>query len=216
MKTNDTFTDRDLLEVEEVARYLGVKQTTIYRWCREGQMGCFKIGKSWRIRPSAVEEFLREREQPATLVGQLRQFLDVPTGVIGIAQDTELLHRLDSSFLQVGEERGGLLVKFYGGEPATADELRRDFERHGLDVARLEDEGRMIFSNEKDPLQEREDALRRLVEQERERGREIWVSFDWVETADLESVLHQQQVLTKFVSEQRLAVKTALIEGAGR
>ena len=209
---DDAFSGKDLLEVEEVARYLGVKQTTVYRWCREDLIACFKIGKSWRIRPSAVEEFLRKREQPDTLIGQLRQSLDVPTSVIGIAQNTELLHRLDAAFLRVGEERGALLVKFHGGEPASVDELRKDFEAHGLNASRLEDEGRLVFSAEKDPLEERGDTLERLVEEERESGREVWVSFDWVESKNLESVLEQQRRLGEYVSGEHLAVKTALLE----
>lgn len=207
---NEAFSREDLLGVEEVAGYLGVKRTTIYRWCREGRMSCFKVGKSWRIRRSAVEEFLRESERSVTLVGQLRSFLDAPAGIIGLAQNTELLHRLDAAFLRVGAERGGALVKFYGGEPATADELRRDFERGGLAVSRLEQEGRLMFSAEQDPLKERETALRRLVE--RERGREVWVSFDWVEQVDLEPVLRQQQALMEFANRRKLVIKTALLE----
>lgn len=206
------FPERDLLEVEEVARYLGVKQTTIYRWCREGRMSCFKVGKSWRIRPSAVEEFLKERERPATVVGQLRQFLYVPSSTIGIAQNTELLHRLDAAFLRIGEERGALLVKFHGGEPDSVDELRGDFEDHGLDASRLEDEGRLIFSAEKDPLEEREDNLKRIIKQQQKNDGETWVSFDWVEDKDLESIMDQQQRLVNLVNEQRMVVKTALLE----
>lgn len=209
---DDIFSGKDLLEVEEVARYLGVKQTTVYRWCREGNMSCFKIGKSWRIRPSAVEEFLHEKESPNTLVGQLRQTLSVPTSIIGIAQNTDLLHRLDAAFLRIGEERGALLVKFHGGEPASVDDLREDFEAHGLDASRLEEEGRLMFSDEKDPLEEREDRLKQLVEEDKENGREVWVSFDWVEDKTLQTILEQQRRLREFVSDKRLAVKTALLE----
>jgi hypothetical protein len=45
--------------------------------------------------------------------------------VIALAETTELLHQLDAAFLQVAEARGGLLVKFHGGESTvTRDELR--------------------------------------------------------------------------------------------
>lgn len=206
------FSGRDLLGVEAVAEYLGVQHTTVYRWCREGRLACFKVGKSWRIRRGAVEEFVKRKERPATLAGQLRKFLDAPATVLGLAQNTELLHRLDAAFLQVGAERGGALIKFYGGEPATVEELRRDFERGGLDVSRLEDEGRLMFSAERNPLEERESMLRRLVEEQRENGREVWASFDWVENVDLESVLRQQQALMEFANRQRLSVKTAMLE----
>lgn len=211
-KIADPFSGKDLLEVGEVAAYLGVKQTTVYRWCRDGQMSCFKVGKSWRIRPSAVGDFLQAREQSSTFIGQLRRFLDAPTSVIGIAQNSEFLHQLDAVFLRIGEERGALLVKFHGGEPASADELRKDFEDHGLAASRLEDEGRLIFSAEKDPLKEREDTLKQLVEEQEENGREVWVSFDWVEKEDLDPVLEQQKRLMDLVNERRITIKTALLE----
>lgn len=212
MDSNDAFSGKSLLEVEEVARYLGVKETTVYRWCRDARIACFKIGKSWRIRPSAVEEFLQNRERRVTLHGKLKQFLNTPASIVGIAQNTDLLHRLDASFLKLGEERGALLVKFHGGEPSTVDLLRQDFEAHGLEASRLEREGRLIFSDEKDPLEEREEKLERLVEEERKEDGEVWVSFDWVEDKNLEAVLQQQNRLMKLVSRHRLTVKTALLE----
>jgi excisionase family DNA binding protein len=89
---------KDLLSAEDVAGYLGVGQVTVYRWCREGRLPCLKIGKSWRIRRTALEDFLRHGERSATLVGQLRSFLEVPDNVIGIAQNLDLLHRLDAAF----------------------------------------------------------------------------------------------------------------------
>jgi hypothetical protein len=104
-----------------------------------------KVGKCWRIRREALEDFLKQGERPATLTGQLRPFLAMPDNVLGIAQNQELLHRLDAAFLGVGEMRGGLLVKFTGGEPLSEAELRADLESKGLAVGRLEEEGRFRF-----------------------------------------------------------------------
>ena len=59
----------ELLGVAEVANYLGVGTVTVYRWCREGRLPCLKVGKSWRIRQEALEDFLSRGERPATLVG---------------------------------------------------------------------------------------------------------------------------------------------------
>src|SRR5919202_3052742 len=66
-----------LLSVEEVAEYLGVGPVTIYRWCREGRLPCLKIGKHWRVRRAALEDFLERSERPSALARELRLFLNV-------------------------------------------------------------------------------------------------------------------------------------------
>src|ERR671914_345014 len=132
--------DKDLLSAEDIAELMGVKETTVWRWCREGNLPCLKVGKHWRIRREALEDFLRRSEHATTLVGQLSSFLQVPDNVLAIAQNLGLLHRLDAAFFQVGEAQGGLLVKFYGGETHSEDELRAEFEQNGLEVGRLERE----------------------------------------------------------------------------
>src|ERR687893_1683725 len=120
--------ETELLGAEEVAGLLGVKQTTVYKWCKEGKLTCLKVGKHWRVRREALEDFLRRSERSTTLVGQLRSFLQVPDNVLAIAQNIDILHRLDAAFFQVGEAQGGLLVKFYGGGGYSGDELRARLE----------------------------------------------------------------------------------------
>jgi excisionase family DNA binding protein len=203
---------KDLLSAEDVAGYLGVGQVTVYRWCREGRLPCLKIGKSWRIRRTALEDFLRHGERSATLVGQLRSFLEVPDNVIGIAQTTTLLRRLDAAFFQVAEARGGLMIKYYGGETESVDKLRDEFKRNEFAVERLEDEGRFRFTAEHDPLGGREEVLRRLVAEEAAGGCTIWVSFDWVKEVDLDVALGQQEVLTEFIDTRQLVVKMGVLE----
>ena len=128
---------KHLLDVDDVAEYLGVEQSTVQRWCREGSIPAMKIGKEWRIRRDALALFLRRSERPITLVGQLRSFLEVPDNVIGIAQDHHLLRRLDSAFFRVGEAQAGLLVKFYDEEEESESGIRSDLEDDGLEVGRL-------------------------------------------------------------------------------
>jgi excisionase family DNA binding protein len=125
---------KHLLDVEDVAGYLGVEQTTVQRWCREGSMPAMKIGKEWRIRRDALDQFLRRSERPVTLVGQLRSFLEVPDNVIGIAENQCLLRRLDSAFFRVGEAQAGLLVKFHDEEMESESGVRADLEDDGLEV----------------------------------------------------------------------------------
>src|SRR3712207_9438584 len=98
----------ELLAAADVAGLIGVKETTVYKWCKEGKLPCLKIGKHWRIRREALEDFLKRSERPRTLVGQLDSFLRMPDNVLAIVQNIDLLHRLDAAFFQVGEARGGL------------------------------------------------------------------------------------------------------------
>jgi excisionase family DNA binding protein len=202
---------RELLGVAEVAEYLGVGTVTVYRWCREGRLPCLKAGRSWRIRREALEDFLRRGERPATLVGQLRGFLGVPDCVIAIAETPDLLHQLDAAFMQVGEARGGLLVKFHGGEAGSAEELRSALERNGLDAARLEEEGRLLMVAE-DPAEERKDGLRRILDGEARGGRTVWASFNWTKELDVDRALAQQGALTELADARQLVIKTAVLE----
>lgn len=206
--------DKDLLSVEDVAELMGVGKATIWRWCREGNLPCVKIGKHWRVRREALEDFLSGNERPATLVAQLRSFLQVPDNVLAIAQNHDLLHRLDAAFFRVGEAQGGLLVKFYGGEEHSEDELRAQLEKNGLQVGRLEREGRFLMRPEEDPLGGRGDELGRLVEEKAGQGRTVWASFDWTRQVDLDTALKQQERLTELVDAQQLVVKTATLEEA--
>src|SRR5918997_1436069 len=147
-----TARDKELLAATDVAELIGVKETTVYRWCKEGKLPCLKVGKHWRIRREALEDFLRQSERPRTLAGQLDSFLRVPDNVLAIAQNIDILHRLDAAFFRVGEARGGLLVKFYAGEEHSEGELLSDFEENGLQAGRLKRQGRLLMQAEEEPL----------------------------------------------------------------
>ena len=201
----------ELLGVEEVAEYLGLVPATVYRWCREGRLPCLKIGRNWRVRPEALEDFLENGERPKTLEGQLRDFLRVPDNVLAIVQNVEQLHLIDTLFFLVGEARGGLLVKFYGGEDSSGKKLRADLKRSGLDVDRLEIEERFRSTAETDPLNGRREALRRLLEEEAG-DRTVWASFNWTRDMDLETALEQQEALAEILDIEQLVVKTAVLE----
>jgi excisionase family DNA binding protein len=206
------YKQKDLLSAEDVARYFGVGHMTVYRWCKEGRLQCIKLGKHWRIRREAIEDFLSQHEHSPTLVGLLRSFLRVPDNVLVIAQNIDILHRLDAAFFCVGDAQGGLLVKFYGGEAKSEDELSTRFERNGLEVERLKRERRFLMKAEKDPLHGRGEALERLIEEAAVEGRTVWASFDWALQVDLNTALEQQERLTELVDSKQLVVKTATLE----
>jgi excisionase family DNA binding protein len=54
-----TSREKELLGATDVAELIGIKETTVYRWCKEGKLPCLKVGKHWRIRREALEDFLR-------------------------------------------------------------------------------------------------------------------------------------------------------------
>ena len=207
--------EKELLGAEDVAKLMGVKETTVWRWCREGHLPCLKVGKHWRLRRETLEEFLKRSERSTTLVGQLSSFLQVPDSVLAIAQNLDILHRLDAAFFQVGEAHGGLLVKFFGGENTPAEELRAEFEKNGFEVRRLEREGRFLMRPEEDPLGSgRGDELARLLEEVGEKGHTVWASFNWVRQVDPDTALEQQERLTELVDARHLVVKTAALDEA--
>src|SRR5918995_2836313 len=210
-----TARETELLAATDVAGLVGVKETTVYKWCKEGKLPCLKVGKSWRIRQEALEDFLKSSERSRTLVGQLDSSLRVPDNVLAIAQNIDILRRLDAAFFRVGEARGGLLVKFYGGEKDPADELRASLEEDGLGVGRLEREGRFLMRPEADPLENgRGGALGQSLEEENEQGRTVWASFNWASQVDLETALEQQGRLKELVEARQLVIKTGTIEEA--
>ena len=207
--------NKDLLSVDDVGGYVGVGRTTVWRWCREGRLPALKVGKHWRVRREALEGFLGERERRGTLVGQLGAFLRAPDNVLAVAEDEDLLDRLDAAFFRVGEKRGGLLVKFRGGEGGSEEEeeLLGRFEENGLEAGRLVRAGRLFVRPEEDPLGARADLLGRFVEEEAGEGRTVWASFDWALRVDANTALEQQKRLAELVDARQLVVKTAAIEG---
>src|SRR5215213_6836765 len=213
--SKNTARETQLLAVADVAGMLGVKESTVYRWCSEGKLPCLKIGYHWRIRRGVLEDFLKQSERPRTLVGLLDSFLRVPDKVLAIAQNIDILHRLDAAFFRVGEARGGLLIKFYAGEEHSEEELLLDFVQNGLEASRLKRQGRLLMRAEEEPSSgSRWRQLNQLIEQKGGFGRTVWASFDWVKPIQLETALEQQRQLSELVDARQLVVKTAAIEEA--
>jgi excisionase family DNA binding protein len=46
----------ELMTVQEVADYLRVSRVTAWRWCQEGIIPAFRIGRIWRIRRDKLLE----------------------------------------------------------------------------------------------------------------------------------------------------------------
>ena len=56
-------TDRpEVLDIDELSRYLRIPKSTLYRLVREQRIPSHKVGKQWRFRREAVDRWL---EAPA-------------------------------------------------------------------------------------------------------------------------------------------------------
>jgi excisionase family DNA binding protein len=53
----------ELFTVEETAERLKVRQRTVKRWLLSDQLRGLKARRKWRVRPSAIEEFLQASKE---------------------------------------------------------------------------------------------------------------------------------------------------------
>src|SRR5215218_8800842 len=198
-----------LLSTEEVAEYLGVGQATVYRWCREGSLPAVKIGRRWRVRRSALEEFVRKNERSETLVGRRRAFVEVPDNLMAVVQDRELMRKVDAAFFRTAEARGGTMVKYQLEEPRLPPlgEVREKLGQEGLEV-----EGRLRFVMEGGEPGNRVEEVRRLAEEESSEGRSVWIGMNWDLRMGVKEALEQQRALTELIEGSELVVKTTVLE----
>ena len=107
--------DKDLLGVEEVAGYLGVGPVTVYRWCRDGRLPCLKIGKHWRIRRAALEDFIQRSERQSALTGELRSFLNVLSAHIAIINGSGTIVAVNEAWRNFARSNGAIESKVMEG-----------------------------------------------------------------------------------------------------
>lgn len=50
IKSEESSWHNDLMTVREVADYFRVSRVTVWRWCQEGVIPAFRVGRTWRIR----------------------------------------------------------------------------------------------------------------------------------------------------------------------
>lgn len=50
----------DVLTIEELSVYLKIPKSTLYKLVREGKVPCQKIGRHWRFRKGAIDNWLEE------------------------------------------------------------------------------------------------------------------------------------------------------------
>lgn len=53
--------DDKIMNVEELAKFFGVSNQTIWRWCKAGRLPAFKIGARWKIRQSDINKIINQK-----------------------------------------------------------------------------------------------------------------------------------------------------------
>jgi excisionase family DNA binding protein len=56
-----TLPEPALFTVKEVAHYLHVHPSTIYRLLARKHLPCFRIGRSWRFHREEIDQWIKER-----------------------------------------------------------------------------------------------------------------------------------------------------------
>ena len=55
-----------IMTLEEVAKYLRVHKSTVYRMAREGAIPSTKVANQWRFKKARIDEWLMSRENDGT------------------------------------------------------------------------------------------------------------------------------------------------------
>lgn len=65
---------KEIMTVEDVAKYLKMKPQTIYGWAQKGKIPAAKIGKEWRFRRDLIDAWFLQHidEQFQPLIDQLK------------------------------------------------------------------------------------------------------------------------------------------------
>jgi len=48
----------DVMTIDDLALYLKIPKSTLYKLVREGQIPCQKVGRHWRFRKEAINQWL--------------------------------------------------------------------------------------------------------------------------------------------------------------
>lgn len=51
-----------LMSLEELAKYIGVSNTTVYRYLKQKKLPAIKIGKLWKFRKEKIDAWLERQE----------------------------------------------------------------------------------------------------------------------------------------------------------
>lgn len=53
---------KPIMNIKEVAEYLGIGTASIYRYVKQGKMPASRVGKFWRFRKEKIDAWLEKKE----------------------------------------------------------------------------------------------------------------------------------------------------------
>jgi len=56
----------DVLTIDELAQYLKVSKSTLYKLCQDGRVPGQKVGRHWRFRKATIDRWLEEHPSMKT------------------------------------------------------------------------------------------------------------------------------------------------------
>jgi len=60
MKQNNSATFKEIMDVKELSKYLGIGKSKIYKLIREKKIPASKIGRQYRFSKSVIDSWLKE------------------------------------------------------------------------------------------------------------------------------------------------------------
>lgn len=119
-------TQREDLNLKQVASRLGVHYMTAYRYVRQGHLGAERVGTEWRISPEAVDQFLARRDDAAA--SEERLDVDWSARLVGplLAGDEPTAWSILERTLAAGHDPAFCYLDVIGAAIAAIDRRRAD------------------------------------------------------------------------------------------
>ncbi|NPV78211.1 MAG: helix-turn-helix domain-containing protein [Anaerolineae bacterium] len=64
--------DSEFLTAEEVAEYLRLPLSTVYKLVQDKKLPGFKVGKHWRFRKDSIEKWINDQERKNVLSEEVK------------------------------------------------------------------------------------------------------------------------------------------------
>jgi excisionase family DNA binding protein len=56
--------EREVMNVDQAARYLGLSSDTMYKYLSSGKLPAFKLGNRWRLKKSTLDRWMEMQSEP--------------------------------------------------------------------------------------------------------------------------------------------------------